>query len=124
LQPWRKIFSIDYWKSFFNKYIIPRLKANISTIVIDQNNQKLNSIKNLLVWDDFIHDDIIEMFVQIFFPKWINMLERWIKQRPDADSVLKWYEGWKKIFSAKDYIKNDKIKAQFAKALTLITNNF
>jgi hypothetical protein len=52
------------------------------------------------------------------------MLEKWISANPDAESVLKWYEGWKKIFSAKDYIQNDRIKTQFAKALNIISRSF
>ena len=119
-----KIFSTDYWKGFFNKYIIPKLQANISRLIIDPNYQKLENLKNLFVWDEFIHNDIVEMLIQIFFPKWIDMLEKWIMHNPDAESVLKWYEGWKKILSAKDYIKNDRIKAQFAKALNLISRSF
>ncbi len=96
----------------------------MARVIIDPNNQKLDHIKNLLVWEEFIHNDIIEIFIQVFFPKWISMLEKWINAQPDGESILKWYEGWKKIFSAKDLIKDDRIKAQFARALTLITNYF
>ena len=50
LTPWKKIFSNEYWTSFLNKYILPKLHAVTAKIVIDPINQKLTGLKNLFVW--------------------------------------------------------------------------
>ena len=115
LSPWKNIFPQNYWDKFLNKFIIPKLNFLISKIEINPKDQKIDSIKILFIWSELISlKQISDILIQNFFPKFVETFKLWISQSPKMEEILKWYEGWKKVF-------NNKNEMQFLK-LNLVKN--
>ncbi len=127
--PWKKFFSENYWDSFNHKFIIPKLNFLISRLQINPKEQKMEPIKVLFIWAELIPlKQIIEILLRNFFPKFVETFKLWLKQNPKIDELLKWYEGWKKVFSNKNILDSSTdIQNIFKIILTLIntylTNN-
>jgi len=45
LNPWKKIFDSNYWETFLNQLIIPKLTYHMTKLEINPKNQVINNIK-------------------------------------------------------------------------------
>jgi tuftelin-interacting protein 11 len=124
LYPWKKFFSESYWDGFFSKFIIPKLNYIVSKTEINPKDQKIESIKILFIWSELIPlKQISEILIQNFFPKFIETFKLWLSQNPKIEELLKWYEGWKKVFSNKNLLESStEIQNVFKIILTLLNN--
>lgn len=126
LSPWKKFFTEDYWEIFLSKFIIPKLNYIVSKIEINPKEQKIDSIKILFIWSELITiNQLTEIFLQNFFPRFIETFKLWLTQSPKMDELLKWYEGWKKVFSNKNILESSlDIQNIFKIILTLLNNYY
>lgn len=124
LTPWKAIFTQNYLENFLKKFIIPKLNYLIAKFEINPKNQKIEAIKILFIWSELIPlNDIADILIQNFFPKFIETFKLWLTQKPKIEEILKWYEGWKKVFSNKNLLENStEIQKAFKMILTLINN--
>lgn len=126
LLPWKKFFNEVYWENFFSKFIIPKLNYIVSKTEINPKDQKTDSIKILFIWSELISSkQISEILMQNFFPRFIEIFKLWLSQSPKIEELLKWYEGWKKVFSNKNLLDSSlDIQNVFKIVLTMLNNYF
>lgn len=125
LNPWKKIFSEEYFENFINKYIIPKLNYMTSKIEINPKNQKIDLIKILFIWSEIISKkNLSEILLQNFFPKLMDVFKTWLNQKPNLEEILKWYQGWKKVFSNKDLLENSTEMQNIFKLILNMINNY
>jgi tuftelin-interacting protein 11 len=124
LSPWKIIFTEDYFEDFINKFVLPKLNYLTSKIEINPKNQNIESIKILFIWSEIMSiKKLSEILLQNFFPKFVEIFKQWLFQKPKLEEILKWYEGWKKVFSNKNLLENsNEIQNIFKLILNLINN--
>ena len=125
LSPWKPIFSEEYFEDFVKKFVIPKLNYMTSKIEINPKNQKIDSIKILFIWSEIISiKQLSEILVQNFFPRFVEVFKQWVNQKPKLEEILKWYEGWKKVFSNKNLIENSTEVQNIFKVILNMINNY
>lgn len=125
LVPWKKFFNENYWGNFFSKFIIPKLNYIISKTVINPKDQKIDAIKILFIWSELIPlPQISEILMQNFFPRFIETFKLWLSQSPKLEELLKWYEGWKKVFCNKNLLDSSTEMQNVFKIILTLLNSY
>ena len=76
----------------------------------------------VMSWKNILpHQHFVSLMEKSFFPRWIQVLRKWLCNQPNYDEVTKWYIGWKSMFS-EDLLANATIKAQFNRALDIMNH--
>jgi len=125
LSPWKIVFSEEYFENFINKFVLPKLNFMTSKIEINPKNQNIDSIKILFIWSEVISTKKLSgILLQNFFPKFVDLFKLWLNQKPKLEEILKWYEGWKKVFSNKNLLENSTDIQNIFKLILNLINNY
>lgn len=121
LEPWVKVFSKGTMEAFLLRSIYPKLEQCImAEFTISPHQQILEPFHWMMSWEDIISlHHMVSILDKYLFPKWLQVLRKWLTSSPNYDEVTKWYLGWKSMFSEK-FLSNPTIKEHFNRALSLM----
>lgn len=72
--------------------IIPKLTYAMSSFVVNPANQALDQLRWTMAWADLVPPQhLLTILEQSFFPKWFDVLVKWLNSNPDLDEVTNWY---------------------------------
>ncbi|XP_070537179.1 tuftelin-interacting protein 11-like [Ptychodera flava] len=128
LQPWKQVFSPGTMDAFLVRHIVPKLAVCLQEFVINPYQQQLDPFNWVMSWENMLpKSTLASLLAKQFFPKWLNVLCSWLTNNPNYDEVLKWYKGWKSMFSD-ELLAIPAIKDQINQALEImnrsVTGNF
>ncbi|CAI5443303.1 unnamed protein product [Caenorhabditis angaria] len=90
LRPWKDVWSTGTFSAFLAQNIVPKLAKSL--------NPEYEEWKAVMDWMEFIQppDPIVNIVVKHFFPRFIEVLCRWLDS-PNANigEVKMWYSEWK-----------------------------
>ena len=97
--------GLEYWQSIFQsglphilvRNVLPRL-AEYFTVAfdVDPSDQDMKSLEKVLEWAPYFPSNTTaQLFSDIFFKKWHNILYLWLIGQPDASEIMEWYQWWK-----------------------------
>jgi len=77
-----------------------------------------------LAWRDILRiSDFLELLENEFFPRWLRVLEFWLKNSGKSaenySEIIRWYFGWKNVFEKCDLLYPS-IVVEFDRALHLM----
>lgn len=121
ISPWKKIFGQEYWNTFLNKFVLPKLTYIIYKLEVNPKNQDIQPLNVLFSWKEWLSSNELNKILKAhFFPKWLNTLQDWLAQSPKAEEIYTWYNGWKTFI--KKYVQDDSFDEYFNGAIALIAN--
>ena len=88
-------------QKFINDLILPKLILYTRDIVINPQQQDLESLLKVFQWREFIDDDLFSNLLQTeFFGKWLEILWIWVvSENARLDEITLWYQHWKNLFA-------------------------
>ena len=120
LEPWVKVFSKGTMEAFLLRSIYPKLEQCMATFQVNPHQQHLEPFNWVMSWKEMISvHHMSSIFDKHLFPKWTQVLRKWLSSNPNYDEVTKWYLGWKSLFPD-EYLSNATIKEHFNRALSLM----
>ena len=96
LDKWRSIFKTDLTHMLV-RYILPRLAEYFTAqFDVDPADQDMKAFEKVLQWvPHFSVEVIAQLFTDVFFKKWHNILYLWLVGEPDHTEIMQWYQWWK-----------------------------
>ncbi len=120
LGPWKRVMDEKMWSSLMRRCIVPKLTYAIRGLQINPANQDIEPMKQLFAWVELVDTiDVIQIMKDFFFPKWLDVLDKWIAKGPNRKEVYVWYTGWKE-FIPQAVSTDPSIQKFFSEALNLI----
>lgn len=121
LKIWKNIFKESDMFKILSRNIVPKLVTLLrEDFKINPSNQNIEPFQWFILWNDIIPEPLmITIFEQEFFPKWRNVLYKWLNSNPQFEEILIWYNGWKSIFP-ENIGQNSRIQSLFNKGLDMI----
>ena len=75
--------------------IIPKFKQALGTFPISTQSQDLILWRLVMSWSDLLPAELLaQSLEQIFFPRWLLVLEDWLNLLPNHQDVLAWCSDW------------------------------
>jgi tuftelin-interacting protein 11 len=95
------VFDQNEMQKFINDLILPKLILYTRDIVINPQQQDLESLLKVFQWREFIDDDLFSNLLQTeFFGKWLEILWIWVvSENARLDEITLWYQHWKNLFA-------------------------
>ena len=94
----------------------------MSEMDINPHQQLLEPFHWVMGWKDIISvHHMVSILDKQFFPRWLQVLRKWLSSQPNYDEVTKWYLGWKSMFTD-NYATNPTIKEHFSRALSFMND--
>ena len=76
--------------------IMPKFKKALATFPISTQDHNLILWSLVMSWSDLLPAHLLAQTLgQIFFPRWLQVLEDWLKKSPSHEEVMAWYSDWK-----------------------------
>ncbi|KAL9101688.1 MAG: hypothetical protein Q9163_003074 [Psora crenata] len=96
LEQWQSIFNADL-PHMLVRYILPRLAEYFSAqFDIDPADQNMKPMERVLQWVPYFPLlTVAQLFANVFFKKWLNILYIWLIGNPDHNEIMEWYQWWK-----------------------------
>ena len=122
IKPWNGVFSQGEFAAFLATAICPKLSIALQHLVIDPSDQKLEPFNDVMRWRDLLTtSQIVDMFCHHFFPKWLGILDSWLRSSPDFQEITCWYLGWKGLFDP-ELLRCPPLQHNFIRALELMNS--
>ena len=84
---------------YIEKKVVPELEHAISAFHIPTNNLDLTLWHAVMVWSDLLPPfKLGQLLTELFFPRWLQVLQNWLNCEPDFSEVSLWYSEWKASF--------------------------
>uniref|UniRef100_UPI00358ECF24 tuftelin-interacting protein 11 n=1 Tax=Myxine glutinosa TaxID=7769 RepID=UPI00358ECF24 len=100
LRPWKEVFSAGSWEAFTVKHILPKLDLCLADFLINPHQQHLDPFRWVMDWEGMLSiSSLVSLLDKRFFPKWLQVLCAWLTNGPNYEEIVKWYQGWKSLFS-------------------------
>ncbi|TRZ10764.1 hypothetical protein HGM15179_016336 [Zosterops borbonicus] len=120
LQPWKDVFTPSSWEAFMVKNIVPKLGMCLNELIINPHEQHMDVFYWVIDWEGMISvSSLTGLLEKHFFPKWLLVLCFWLSNSPNYDEIIKWYLGWKSLFSDQ-VLAHPSIKDKFNEALDIM----
>uniref|UniRef100_A0A8C3QGI9 G-patch domain-containing protein n=1 Tax=Cyanoderma ruficeps TaxID=181631 RepID=A0A8C3QGI9_9PASS len=120
LQPWKDVFTPSLWEAFMDKNIVPKLGMCLNELIINPHQQHMDAFYWVIDWEGMISvSSLIGLLEKHFFPKWLQVLCFWLSNSPNYNEIIKWYLGWKSMFSDQ-VLAHPSIKDKFSEALDVM----
>ncbi|OWZ23453.1 STIP-like protein [Phytophthora megakarya] len=122
LTPWRELWGEREYGKFTHRHIVRKLiRCLHREFEINPENQSLEPLTWVLAWKDHLPDrQFIALLDGEFFPKWLNVLRKWVSGSPHLIELEKWYCGWKLLFEKNKLLEHDRFVVHFHGALVLL----
>ena len=98
--------GLEHWQSSLQadlphmlvRYVLPRLAQYFSAhFDVDPSDQDIKPLEKVLQWVPYFPLlTIAQLFADIFFKKWHNILYLWLIGQPDHNEIMEWYQWWKR----------------------------
>ena len=122
IKPWNGVFSQGEFAAFIATAICPKLTIALQQLVVDPSDQKLEPFNDVMRWRDLLTtSQIVDLFCHHFFPKWLGILDSWLRSSPDFQEISRWYLGWKGMFDL-ELLRCLPIQHNFLRALDLMNS--
>lgn len=123
LMPWVSVFSKGSMDAFLIKNILPKLHKALVNMAIDPMHQQMDVWKWVMHWKDLMPvASMVALLNECFFPKWLEVLVRWLNNSPNYEEIMSWYTGWKTQFP-RELIQQNAVKEQFQRFLELMNRS-
>lgn len=120
LLPWKYVFKRPDLDALLMKSVYPKLVLVLRDFVINPANQVLEPLQWVMIWGNLLPSaTFIGLWVNEFFPKWLDILHQWLVNSPNFDEVTQWYLGWKGVFPVQ-LLSQQAISLQFNKGLDMM----
>ncbi|XP_078713572.1 tuftelin-interacting protein 11 isoform X1 [Lampetra fluviatilis] len=120
LRPWKEVFSPGSWEAFMLKHILPKLGMCLSDFVINPHQQHLDPFRWVIDWEGMLSPaSLVTLLDKHFFAKWLQVLCAWLSNNPNYEEIIKWYQGWKSLFS-EQLLAHVTVKEKFSEALDIM----
>lgn len=120
LEPWANVFPKEHMDSLLKRSILPKIEKALTELVVNPLHQELETIMNVLLWHRVVAPKhLARMLETEFFPKFLSVLQAWLKATPAYEELYRWYVGWKQLFPA-PLLARPRVRAGFHQALRLI----
>ncbi|KAG8530935.1 uncharacterized protein KY384_004292 [Bacidia gigantensis] len=99
LKHWQSVFKSDL-SHMLVRYVLPRLAEYFtSNFEVDPADQDMAPLEKVLPWVPYFSiDAMAQLFADIFFQKWHNVLYLWLIGDPNHTEIMQWYQWWKQQF--------------------------
>ena len=96
LDQWQSVFQADM-SHMLVRYVLPRIAEYFSAhFDVDPSDQDMKPLDKLQQWFPFFALPIVaQLFADVFFRKWHNILYLWLIGKPDHNEIMEWYRWWK-----------------------------
>jgi len=99
--------------------ITPKLAMVLRLFEINPADQKLEPLNWVFPWAKLLPTDLyVSLWVDEFFPKWLETLYLWLTHSPDLSEIMRWYNGWKGILE--HLLRFPEIEDQFRRGLDMM----
>lgn len=102
--------------------LLPALARYLNDhFVVDPADQDITSLEAVFKWLRFFKPGkFCRIFLDAFFPKWLNILYEWLTSDPNYEEVGQWYTWWQSVFPA-ELNSEPVMAAEWEKGLAMIT---
>ena len=98
LTPLHSMWTLDAWRVFTNRFIIPKLKKHLFTIPHKHLNKAIQEFKFFSAWFVLLEIQVVDNLLNdVFFPEFFSQLNR--ELRKDCDEIAEWYWAWREVLS-------------------------
>ena len=123
--PWATVLDANSWRALLVRYVLPKLAVTLrEELTINPAAQDLEPLHAVFAWRVALSvEQLAELLLADFFPKWLTVLRAWLAQRPDFDEVSRWYVGWKACLlehGGAPLLAHGPLRAQLNAALALV----
>lgn len=96
LQHWQSVFKSEL-PHMLVRHVLPRLAEYFTVhFDVDPSDQDMKALEKVLQWSHhFSLNAMGQLFADIFFKKWHNILYLWLIGKPDPTEIMEWYQWWK-----------------------------
>ena len=96
LQHWQSVFKSDL-PHMLVRHTLPRLAEYFTVhFDVDPSDQDMKALDKILQWSPYFTLNAMgQLFANIFFKKWHNILYLWLIGKPDPTEIMQWYQWWK-----------------------------
>lgn len=101
--------------------LLPALARYLNDhFIVDPADQDITSLEAVFKWSNFFKPEkFCRIFLDAFFPKWLNILYEWLTSDPNYDEIGQWYAWWQGVFPGE--INSEPAMAlEWEKGLTMI----
>jgi len=102
--------------------LLPALARYLNDhFTIDPADQDITPLEAVFKWSKFFKPEkFCRIFLDAFFPKWLNILYEWLTSDPNYEEIAQWYAWWQSAFSTA-LNEVPAMTAEWEKGLTMIT---
>lgn len=128
LLSWKEVLNPFLYKKLLEEVIEPVFVEFLEEFEIFPPNQDITSFPIIInVFKLYANEDLEQLFAYLlekyFFERWLDILYTWIDDEGCLlDEVLKWYQGWKELFSFDWTFTNNFVITSFQRALRIINS--
>jgi tuftelin-interacting protein 11 len=103
LSPWLKVFDQSTWENLITRTILPKLIYALKDFEVNPKNQKVEPIKWLLQWQDFIAPEhLVGLLENYVLKKLMDVCEKWLQlENASVNEMIIWLNGWKTLLGKK-----------------------
>ena len=103
LKPWLRVFEQSSWENLIIRCILPKLLFALKDFEINPKKQKIEPLKWLLEWADYIpRDNLVSILENNVLRKIVEVGMEWVST-PNCkiEEVRGWLSGWKELLGEK-----------------------
>ena len=94
INPWIGVFSQATLEQFLIRSILPKLQEAIENMEINPRRQQLEPWHWTMSWVDIVPlSSMAALLERSFFPRWLRVLDAWLKADPNMEEIPEWYTG-------------------------------
>ena len=96
LEQWQSVFKLEL-PHMLVRHILPRLAEYFAAnFDVDPADQDMKPFEKVLQWIPYFSiEATAQLFTNIFFKKWHDILYLWLINQPDHSEIMQWYQWWK-----------------------------
>lgn len=123
LEEWKEVFEPGQLDDLLVRHVLPRLALRLrDDFDVNPADQQLEPLEEVFKWIPFFKISTFAQLVEVeFFPKWLNILYRWLTADPILTEVQEWYVFWQDVFP--EELRNfPAIRSGFKKGLDMMNS--
>ena len=95
----KSISPVQSMEALIKFSIIPKFEKALATFPISTQNHNLILWSLVMSLSELLPAQLLaQTLEQIFFPRWQQVLDDWLKILPNQEDVIAWYSEWESTF--------------------------